>query len=738
MRPKVVALFMVSLLLLPVRAQQPGTQSRPQQPDSQKPPAKFPPQPPIPEAQQKKSPEPIDQDDVVRITTNVVQIDAVVAKDGKQVTDLKAEDFEIFEDKKPQKITNFSYVSNISTSSENVVITAPNKDPNAAPIAPVVVGAGDPHRTMAIVVDDLGIAFESIGRVRNQLRKFIEQDMRPNDLVAIIRTGGEVGALQQFTTDKRLLLRAIENLRWNNSSRAGVSMMPPLGLDIGAPLSSNIQYPIMDTLNAIRFILNGLRTMPGRKSMLILSDNLPVESEVSSLPSTPIRASIPGEDRSESDPWPTEVYGNNLALQRVAELAIRASVVIYGANTVGLLPTGITAADNFNVNLRPTGSQPFNTLNMRSHILQNASSGLDVLTRRTGGFLTKNSNNFGIKRVAEDQNGYYLIGYRPESETFNRRFHTIKVRVKRSGLSVRTRSGFFGMTDEEALPIQYTARDQIALALMSPFGASDIEVHLSAVFANLPQTGSLIRSLIHFPASAITFTNEPDGWHRATLNLSCIVFGDNGGVVQQLSETREVRLRAESFDQIIRDGLTYQYDAPLKKHGSYQFRVAVRDAGSARIGTAREFIDVPELKKNQMVLSGITLSGYADSKGSANDAPLAFNQLSNPALRRFKSGTNLLFGYAIYNARVDKQANSPNLSTQTKIFREGKVVYEGPLKPIDVAAQKDMERLAAGGGVQLGTVLEPGEYLLQIIVTDPLAKEKHRTAARWIDFEIVK
>ena len=730
MRPKVVALLMVSLLLLPVRAQQPGTQNRPQTPNPL--PQRAEPDP------QKKSPQTIDQDDVVRITTNVVQIDAVVTKDGKQVTDLKAEDFEIFEDKKPQKITNFSYVSNISRSSENVVTTSPNKDRNAAPIAPVVVRAGDPHRTMAIVVDDLGIAFESIGRVRNQLRKFVEQDMRPNDLVAIIRTGGEVGALQQFTTDKRLLLRAIENLRWNISSRLGVSVLPPVGLDIDPPLSSNIQYPIMDTLRAIRFILNGMREMPGRKSMLILSDSLPVESEVLSLPSTPIRAAIPSEDRSESDPWPTEMYGNNLALQRVAELAIRASVVIYAANTAGLLPTGITAADNFNVNLRPTGSQPFNTLSMRSHILQNASSGLDVLTRRTGGFLTKNSNNFGIKRVAEDQNGYYLIGYRPASETFNRRFHNIKVRVKRSGLSVRTRSGFFGMTDEDAMPIQYTARDQIALALMSPFGASDIEVHLSAVFANLPQRGSLIRSLIHFPASAITFTNEPDGWHKAILNLSCIVFGDNGGVVQQLSETREVRLRAESFDQIIRDGLTYQYDVPLKKHGSYQFRVAVRDAGSARIGTAREFIDVPELKKNQMVLSGITLSGYADSTGSANDAPLAFNQLSNPALRRFKSGTNLLFGYAIYNARVDKQANTPNLSTQTKIFRDGNVVYEGPLKPIDVAAQKDMDRIAAGGGVQLGTALEPGEYLLQVVVTEPSVKEKRRTATRWIDFEIVK
>ena len=737
MRPRVIALLIVSLLLVPVRAQQPGTQNRPQTPNPPTQPEKFPTQKPEPDPQ-KKSSQAIDQDDVVRITTNVVQIDAVVTKDGKQVTDLKPEDFEIFEDKKPQKITNFSYISNVASNSKNVVTTSPNKDPNAAPIAPVVVRVGDPHRTMAIVVDDLGIAFESIGRVRNQLRKFVEQEMRPNDLVAIIRTGGEVGALQQFTTDKRLLLRAIENLRWNISSRLGVSMLPPVGLDIDPPLSSNIQYPIMDTLQAIRFILNGMREMPGRKSMLILSDSLPVESEVSSLPSTPIRAAIPSEDRSESDPWPTEMYGNNLALQRVAELANRASVVIYAANNAGLLPTGITAADNFNVNLRPTGSQPFNTLSMRSHMLQNASSGLDVLTRRTGGFLTKNSNNFGIKRVAEDQNGYYLIGYRPASETFNRRFHTIKVRVKRSGLSVRTRSGFFGMSDEDALPIQYTARDQIALALMSPFGASGIEVHLSAVFANLPQRGSLIRSLIHFPASAITFTVEPDGWHKATLNLSCIVFGDNGGVVQQVSETREVRLRAESFDQIIRDGLTYQYDVPLKKYGSYQFRVAVRDAGSARIGTAREFIDVPELKKNQLVLSGITLSGYDDSKGLANDAPLAFNQLSNPALRRFKSGTNLLFGYAIYNARVDKQANTANLSTQTKIFRDGNVVYEGPLKPLDVAGQKDMEHLAAGGGVQLGTALEPGEYLLQVIVTETSVKEKRRAATRWIDFEIVR
>ena len=735
MKPKVAALLMVSLLLLPVRAQQPGTQNRPQTPNPPRQPEKVPPQRPEPDPQ--KSPQTIDQDDIVRITTNVVQIDAVVTKDGKLVTDLKAEDFEIFEDKKPQTITNFSYVSNVSTASEIVVTPSPNKDPNAVPLAPGKVRPGDPFRTIAIVVDDLGISFESMGSVRKQVRRFIEQDMRPNDLIAIIRTGGEVGALQQFTTDKRLLLRAAENLRWNNCSRMGISVFGE-----ARPCSGGYQ-PLFGTLGVLRFILQGMRTMPGRKSMIILSDSLPTDDPQDYLPRGLVRPQVPTENdgTSESIPIP-EQYGNEGAFRGIAELAIRSSVVIYGATTTGIQPLGpfaeqINPWERGNI-LRPTGSQPHDTLRARSQRLYDNSGGLDLITRKTGGFSVKYSNNFGLKRFAQDQEGYYLLGYRPTSETFKRRFHTIKVRVKRPGLTVRTRSGFFGMTDEEAAPIKYTARDQIAMALMSPFGASDIEVHLSAVFANLPETGSLIRSLIHFPASAITFTNEPDGWHKATLNLSCIVFGDNGAVVQQVSETREVRLRAESFDQIVRHGLTYQYDVPLKKHGAYQFRVAVRDAGSARIGTAREFIDVPELKKKQLVLSGITLSGYVDSKGFANDAPLAFNQLSNPALRRFKSGTNLLFGYAIYNARVDKQANIPNLSTQTKIFRDGKVVYEGPLKPVDVAGQKDRERLAAGGGVQLGAALEPGEYLLQVVVTDPLAKEKHRTATRWIDFEIVK
>src|ERR1041385_2302497 len=107
------------------------------------------PQAPTPSPQRKPdqnqaSPE-IDSQDVVKITTNLVQIDAVVTKDGKQVTDLQADEFELFEDGKPVTITNFSYVSNIvaTPSAAPPAKTDSSKEKTAAPIPPAVARPND-------------------------------------------------------------------------------------------------------------------------------------------------------------------------------------------------------------------------------------------------------------------------------------------------------------------------------------------------------------------------------------------------------------------------------------------------------------------------------------------------------------------------------------------------------------------------------------------------------------------
>ena len=172
------------------------------------------------------------KDDVVRISVTLVQVDAVVTDEkGKQVTDLKPEDFQILEDGRSQRITNFSYISNVSPKPAQPATPAGPPDKLAPPVPSRLLRPDEIKRTMALVVDDLSMSFESIAYTRYALKKFVDQQMQPGDLVAILRTGAGIGALQQFTSDKRQLYAAIERLRWNSWGVGGIGAFGPISSD---------------------------------------------------------------------------------------------------------------------------------------------------------------------------------------------------------------------------------------------------------------------------------------------------------------------------------------------------------------------------------------------------------------------------------------------------------------------------------------------------------------------------
>ncbi len=96
------------------------------------------------------------------------------------------------------------------------------------------------------------------------------------------------------------------------------------------------------------------------------------------------------------------------------------------------------------------------------------------------------------------------------------------------------------------------------------------------------------------------------------------------------------------------------------------------------------------------------------------------------------------YGYAIYNAQLDCTTHLPQLQRQVRLFRDGQPVFVSDALPVDITGQTDMKRLNVAGRLQLGSALMPGEYILQVVVTDLLAKDKYRIATQYIDFEIVK
>jgi len=100
------------------------------------------------------------------------------------------------------------------------------------------------------------------------------------------------------------------------------------------------------------------------------------------------------------------------------------------------------------------------------------------------------------------------------------------------------------------------------------------------------------------------------------------------------------------------------------------------------------------------------------------------------------------YSYVIYNAQLDKSTTRPQVKTQVRIFRDGQPIFAGKESPLELSQQGDMKRLVAGGRLQVGKEMTPGDYVLQVVVTDNLIKEKskdkRRTATQWIDFEVVQ
>ena len=659
------------------------------------------------------------QDLVLHIDVNLVQIDAVVYdRKGHPVTDLKPEEFEILEDGKTEPITAFSYVRL-----------------NAGPIRPTAdkrlltpterLTPQDVKRTLVLVADDLNLSFESTAQLHIALKKYVDTQMGPHDLVSIARTSTGLGALENFTNDKRALYAAVDAVRWNPNGRAGISAVPPIDSQVGTasrsgPSRASFSQPqdadpdndttereylyALGAMNSVSAIIDDLRPLPGRKAVILFSDGVPVAPR-----------------------------GDNIdliqrLLRRVADLANRSSVVLNCVDVRGLQTLAAQASDNFGGSAARNGVSE--ALTARALDFTDEQNGLIYLAAQTGGRAVLNGNDmtWAIDQVLEDLDGYYLIGYKPESGTFHKEgedpaFHRLHVRVKRPGLTVRSRTGFYGITNQEAAPPPATDGQKLLTALQSPFGTNEIPLKLTVEFLSDGAKHSSLSTLLHIAGHGIDFTQQDDGKYHARVELLLTGYDENGRAVEGADNIFEMALPPAEYQAALTNGFVYTQQVPVNRKGAAHVRVAIRDMASGRLGSTSQFVLLPDLKKRRMVI-GTVIMGAANSSSG----------LANPAIRVFKADQPMPYKFSILNPKI--KGENAKVETQVRVFHEGKQVWAS--KPMEAGGKvaKDARTLVASSTLHLANGFQPGEYYLQVVARDLQAGSKSPPETQWIGFEL--
>ncbi|MGD0618847.1 MAG: VWA domain-containing protein [Bryobacteraceae bacterium] len=647
---------------------------------------------------------------VFSVTTTLVQVDAVVTDaKGHQVTNLKPGDFTVVMDGKPQPITNFSYVHLDSPDVNRPALSPSPSSPSW------IVKPADVHRSMVLLVDDLGLSFESMDHVRHTLRKFIDEQMQPGDLVAIWETGRNNSVFQQFTSDKHVLEAAVENLRWNPRGRlqldalmedeeeehrshqaAGVQgpSVPPIRgeSDERQRLEEDLQVGTLGTLNEL---LDELRQVGGRKAVVMFSDGLSLLPEIGN-------------------------HGNTLSgpldealvqmMRRLVDKANRSGTVIYAVDARGLQY------------VRPG----------RSLDLWQSQQGLLQIAQDTGGTATINSNGYSeaMQSIEEDQNGYYLIGFKAPADIDNGQqkakpgFHSVHVKLNAAGLRVRSRSGFLGVTDQASLAKLDTPEAQMRAAVQSLFNQSALRVRLTALFTCTPEGQPIVHNLLYFDPRDIHFQTGADGSNNAEIDVVILAFGSGIDPLARLARHIPLTATSAELQRMLQYGLLFSLDVPVQHAGPYQIRVSVRDSYSSSIGSAGQYIDIPDLKRQHIALASLRL----DDASAANTS--RFDD-TNAVLREFHAGARLAFVSRIETDKSSRQL--ANLEGEIQLYRDGTQILTQPVAVRPIVGESGQ---VVRGVLQLGQSLQPGQYYLKAMVTDR-AGNHHKMATTWADFQVI-
>jgi VWFA-related protein len=667
-----------------------------------------------------------------RTDVEYVEVDALVSDEqGRFVSDLQKEDFRIFEDGKPQTIANFALVEipvdpiEPQRSSGGDVVS-----PDV--VSPDVVSNEQPFtgRIYTLILDDLHTAAMRAPLVKAAARQFIERHLAANDLMAVVHTGGRDEASQDFTSNKRLLLSAVDRFMGLKLESASLARNAELLRGGGArdrspmdPFEIERGFKARSTTRALRSVAEWLGGIRGRrKTILFISEGIdyditdPFNNRSATAIMDEMRSAIAAATQANASIYTIDPRG----LAGVADEAIQVS--IFGDQ----LP-GTYSGDPDN----PSQAQSRPGIGTRS--LQNelrlAQDSLRTLAEETNGLAAVNSNDFGsaFERIVRDNSAYYVMAYYPPSNKRDGKFHRIEVRTSRPGLRVRARRGYaapkWNSTDSRLVSSD-GASPAVIRALNSPLPASGVTMQMfaSSFKSTAPNTSVLFG--IELRGRDLTL----DGSKRIELSYVAV---NPSGETRGSTDFFTLTLPQETRTRVQQTGVRVlrRFDLPP---GRYQLRVAAHDIASGRVGSLQRDLEVPDYNRLPFSMSGLVLSSRAGTATptARGDALLQRFMPAPPvALRVFPVEDELLVFGEIYD-RASAAPHVVDLETRVR-SSAGTVVFAH-------TEHRSSDELGGqtGGYGHLARIpmngLAPGHYVLTVEARSRLGQ----TTSRHVPFEV--
>jgi len=679
---------------------------------------------------QTPSPTPKPQDDVVRVYTELVQTDVMVFdKQGKFVNGLTADNFELRIDGKPRTIQGFEQIT--AGSDEESQLAAARGSTTINVKRPVPLDRG---RIVFFYLDDFHMDLSGLNSAKKVITQFIEKDMGQNDQAAIASATGQIGFLQQLTTDRVILRRALDRLNPRSYSVRDADR-PPMS-DYQALLIDRLDRQVFDF-----FVQETMRVNPGMRldtaSALVRARAMQIQSQSARFNQNTLSGletliksarNLPGRkivfflsggffvDNRRGDAMDK--------MRQITNAAAKSGVVIYSMNTRGLVGPPNDAATE-----RPF--DPSGQLSLSDHQEVSASQdALNALAADTGGRATFNTNDLrkGLTPAIKETSTYYLLAWKPDAESQKQgRFRNLEVKlIGHPDLTVRVRKGYFDLdppapVTAKAPPAQTKpATTQLRESIAAAYPTRDLPILLSADYYDLPNKGPTISTAIQMPGEFLVFYERPDGKIQAAVDLTAVYFDEKG--VSKASFTERIVTTAPSLEQAktYSSDITYTYPAHLPP-GIYQVRVAARDDKSGRIGAAHAWVEIPDLSDKKLAMSSLLLGERTQSMMTNVSNP-GSNPIALSASHRFKRESTLRFLVFAYNMLLSPADQKPDVVVQTQVVRDDQPVVTTALRKVSTDGVLDLTRLPYAAEIPLAE-LQPGRYVLHVSVIDRTSKQ---------------